>query len=103
LSYRKHLENVMPLHKENRVILGGAMFSHPPQDGESPPPMVGSALLAYAETKEEVMEIVKNDIYATSGVWDLNKIQIWPFKSAIRSDLSTTSDLHPTQQSVKKG
>lgn len=86
-----------PLHKENRIIMGGAMFSHPPKEGEEPLPMVGSALLAYAETKEEVLEIVKNDIYSTSGVWDLSKVQIWPFKSAIRSDLSSTSDLHSTQ------
>jgi uncharacterized protein YciI len=89
----------MPLHKENRVIMGGAMLSHPLLEGENPPPMVGSALIVFAESKEEAMEIVKNDIYTTSGVWNLDKIQIWPFKSAIRSDLSSTSDLHPTQQS----
>jgi uncharacterized protein YciI len=97
--HRKHLEGIKPLHNENRIIFGGAMFSHPPKEGEDPLPMVGSALLAYAETKEEVLEIIKRDIYNTSGVWDLSKIQIWPFKSALRSDITTTSDLHPVQTS----
>lgn len=84
----KHLEAIAPLHKSNFWLLGGAFFHHPPAEGESPPPFAGSAMLAYAETKEEVMEKVKSDIYATSGVWDLSKVQIWPFKSAIRSDIS---------------
>lgn len=102
LGSRKHLEGVKPLHSENKIIMGGAMFSHPPKDGEEPLPMVGSALLAYAESKEEVMKILENDIYNKNGVWDLSKVQIWPFKSAVRSDISTTSDLHPVQ-SVRQG
>lgn len=82
--------------------MGGAMFSHKPAEGETPPPMVGSAMLMYAETREEVVDILKSDIYARSGVWDMDKMQIWPFKSAVRSDLSSTSDLHPMQPSEKK-
>ncbi|KIW05316.1 hypothetical protein, variant 2 [Verruconis gallopava] len=87
----KHLEGVMPLHAENKIVMGGAFFSHPPAEGETPPPMIGSALVVYAETKEEVMQILEKDIYNTSGVWDLSKIQIWPFKSAVRSDISATA------------
>jgi hypothetical protein len=74
------------------------MFSHVPEEGESPPPMVGSALMVYSDSKEEVLELIKSDVYATSGVWDLSKIQIWPFKSAVRSDLSTTSDAQQSRQ-----
>jgi hypothetical protein len=47
-------------------------------------------MLAYAETKEEVLEKIRTDIYAESGVWDLSKVQIWPFRSAIRSDISAS-------------
>jgi hypothetical protein len=64
-------------------------MSKPPVEGETPP-IIGSAMLAYAETKEEVIESLKNDIYSKEGVWDWDKVQIWPFRSAIRSDLSTT-------------
>ena len=44
-------------------------------------------MIAYAEAKEEVIDAIKKDIYAESEVWDLSKIQIWPFRSAIRKGL----------------
>jgi hypothetical protein len=50
--------------------------------------MIGSALVIVASSKEEVIERLKSDIYGSSGVWDIDKAQIWPFRSAIRSSLS---------------
>lgn len=64
-------------------------------------------MMALAETKEEVLEKLKKDTYWESGVWDESKvcvlfssplwkgrnadchfqIQIYPFKSAVRSAL----------------
>jgi uncharacterized protein len=40
-------------------------------------------MLAHAETKEEVLEKLKKDIYSESEVWDWSKVQIYPFRSAI--------------------
>ena len=40
--------------------------------------MNGSAMLAVAETVVEVIEHLKHDIYCKSGVWDLEKVQIYP-------------------------
>lgn len=34
----------------------------------------GSALVAVASSKEEVLEELKKDIYAKSNVWDLSKV-----------------------------
>lgn len=34
--------------------------------------------MVVAESREEVLEILKGDIYTRTGVWDLDKIQIWP-------------------------
>ncbi|KAI7379814.1 hypothetical protein KC336_g19110, partial [Hortaea werneckii] len=56
------------------------------KEGE-PPKINGSVMLAVADTKEEVMKNVKEDVYFKSGVWDESKIQIFPFKSAIREQL----------------
>jgi len=64
-------------------------MSEVPVEGETPP-IAGSAMLAYAETKEEVIESLKNDIYTKGGVWNWEKVQIWPFRSAIRSDITAT-------------
>lgn len=49
--------------------------------------MIGSVMIAHAATKEEVIERLKKDIYTTSGVWDWDKVQIYPFKSAVRTAL----------------
>ena len=43
--------------------MGGAFFSSPPKEGETPD-FKGSAMLVYAETKEEVMKLIENDIYS---------------------------------------
>lgn len=40
-------------------------------------------MLALAESKEEVLEALKKDIYSKSGVWDWNKVQIHPVCTAI--------------------
>jgi hypothetical protein len=69
--------------------MGGAYFSSVPVEGETPP-IIGSCMVAYAETKEEVLESIKSDIYTKSGVWDTSKIQIWPFRSALRSGIEAT-------------
>jgi len=75
----------MPLHESGFWQVGGAILSEPPKDGQLH--ITGSAMIALAETKEEVIEAIKRDIYYTSGVWDLSKVQIWPFRSAIRKGL----------------
>ncbi|KAH0358622.1 hypothetical protein KCU89_g19500, partial [Aureobasidium melanogenum] len=57
-----------------------------PKEG-SPLKINGSVMMAVASSKEEVLEKIKKDVYAGQGVWDMDKIQIFPFKSAIRSAL----------------
>ena len=37
-------------------------------------------MLASADTKEEVIELLKRDTYFTSGVWDWERVQIWPVR-----------------------
>ena len=34
----------------------------------------GSAMVAVASSKEEVLEFLKNDIYAKNEVWDFSKV-----------------------------
>jgi hypothetical protein len=77
----------MPAVKAGKLVMGGAYMSDPPKPDEVPPPMIGSVLVAVAATKEEVLERLSKDIYTTSGVWDIEKVQIWPFKSAVRTGM----------------
>ncbi|KAF2845753.1 hypothetical protein T440DRAFT_472395 [Plenodomus tracheiphilus IPT5] len=83
----RHLE-AMKGDREDMWLWGGAMLEEPIQPGSTDPPkMKGSAMLVAARTKEEVIERVKNDVYVGAGVWDIEKIQIIPFKSAVRKPL----------------
>lgn len=49
------------------------MLSEVPKEGEGLK-IIGSAMMAHAASKEEVMEMIEKDIYADSGVWNLEKV-----------------------------
>ncbi|KAJ4357924.1 uncharacterized protein N0V89_002501 [Didymosphaeria variabile] len=71
---------------EDFWLWGGAMLEEPVTEGQTPK-MKGSTMLIGAKTKEEVMERLKQDVYVKEGVWDWSKVQIIPFKSALRKAL----------------
>ncbi|KAL2812820.1 hypothetical protein BJX63DRAFT_395586 [Aspergillus granulosus] len=79
----QHLEAVKPLVEAGKVIVGGAMLNAHPAEGETPS-FKGSMLICLVDTEEEAWEIIKNDIYVKSDVWDLDAAQVIPFKSAVR-------------------
>ncbi|KAF4422199.1 hypothetical protein F53441_14303 [Fusarium austroafricanum] len=44
----------------------------------------GSAIIARAKSEAEILDVLKTDIYARSGVWDLPKAKFIPFKCVYR-------------------
>lgn len=64
--------------------LGAVLEEMPPDDEVSSMKFSGSTLMIVAESKQAVIDLIKDDIYVTSGVWDLEKAQIWPAKIAFR-------------------
>jgi len=79
----QHLEAALDREKKGLFKMGGAMLNTPPIP-DKPLDFAGSCLIAYAATKEEVLKVVNEDIYAKTGVWDLEKMAIYPFKTAFR-------------------
>ncbi|KAL5118339.1 hypothetical protein ACEQ8H_003688 [Pleosporales sp. CAS-2024a] len=74
--------------RDDMWLWGGAMLEEPIREGDAgPPKMKGSAMLIGAKTREEVLERLKKDVYVEKGVWDVDKVQIIPFKSALRKAL----------------
>jgi uncharacterized protein len=67
--------------------VAGALLSRPQEASDTVPPIVGSAMLAYAESKEAVLQRLKEDLYTKEDVWDWDKVQIWPFRSAVRTGM----------------
>lgn len=44
-------------------------------------------MVCLAASKEEVLARLRRDVYVTGGVWDLDRAQVWPFRSAIRKGI----------------
>ena len=53
--------------------MGGATLDEPVKEGEGMK-INGSAMIFCADSQEEVMEIIKSDVYTESKVWNLNKV-----------------------------
>ncbi|KAF9893438.1 hypothetical protein FE257_010750 [Aspergillus nanangensis] len=82
-----HYEGIQPLIKSGRLVAGGAMFDTHPGEGEDAL-FKGSMIVYTGENEEEVRVLIDNDIYARSGVWDLDRVQIVPeYKSAVREPM----------------
>ncbi|KAL9063605.1 MAG: hypothetical protein Q9157_008160 [Trypethelium eluteriae] len=78
----EHLAAVKQHFDAGLFRLGGAYF-HPREESEAPLQVRGSVVIACAESKEEVVEVLKRDVFTTSGVWDWGKVEIYPFRTAL--------------------
>ncbi len=67
---------------------GALLNSVPEDDDASKFDFMGSTLVCIAESKEEIMADLKKDIYATSGVWDVEKV------SRLRNSITPSSRTH---------
>ncbi|KAK0635899.1 hypothetical protein B0T17DRAFT_483534 [Bombardia bombarda] len=71
--------------------MGGAILDEVPVDDEpSSLKMSGSTIVMIAETREEILEALRNDTYTKQGVWDVEKAQMWPLKCAFRIPVPTS-------------
>ena len=73
MTPRDHLSGLKPNVESGFWLFGGASLDEPIQEGQAPK-INGSIMLALAETKEEVLEKLKQDTYWKSGVWDETKV-----------------------------
>ncbi|KAI2993548.1 FAD dependent oxidoreductase family protein [Aspergillus niger] len=83
---RGHYEGIQPLIAQGKLVDGGAIFKEHPEEGKEAH-FKGSVIVYRGENAEEVRDIISKDIYATSGVWDLEKVQIFPYVPAVRLPL----------------
>ncbi|EXV02488.1 YCII-related domain protein [Metarhizium robertsii] len=85
-SLRTHFKNMTPHVESGDWKMGGALLNEVPADDNAANfDFFGSTVVCKGESKEAVLEQLKKDVYATSGVWDVEKIQIYPFICAFRN------------------
>ncbi|RYP30654.1 hypothetical protein DL767_006154 [Monosporascus sp. MG133] len=82
----QHFEGLKNYIESGKFKTGGAVLNSKPESDDDPTKFdfYGSTVVVVAESREEVVGILKGDIYAKSGVWDVEKAQIWPVKIAFR-------------------
>ncbi|KAB8199453.1 hypothetical protein BDV34DRAFT_231189 [Aspergillus parasiticus] len=81
-----HYEGIQSLIAGGKLVDGGTIFAEHPQEGKDAQ-FLGSVVVYTGENAEEVQELINNDIYAKSGVWDLGRVQIYPYVPAVRQPL----------------
>ncbi|KAI1439275.1 hypothetical protein GGR50DRAFT_690619 [Xylaria sp. CBS 124048] len=80
----QHLIGAKELSDKGFVKTGGAIFNEKPEGNDASKfSFYGSTIICEAESKEEVIEALRQDIYSKSGVWDVENAQIWPAKIAV--------------------
>lgn len=72
----QHMDGAKADNQMSLMPTGGGIADEFPNEGEQFQ-FVGSMLLMKAENKDKVVERLKKDIYATSGVWDVDNAQIY--------------------------
>ena len=78
----KHIEAAMPLIKSGDLsYFGVTMRSGNVVDQDYSPRTNGSAIVLKAENEQAVKDYLLRDSYTIAGVWDVEKAQIWAFKS----------------------
>ncbi|PYH88626.1 hypothetical protein BO71DRAFT_391211 [Aspergillus ellipticus CBS 707.79] len=81
-----HVAGLKPLVEAGKMVVGGAMVDSHPEEGKQLS-FKGSMIVVTGETVEEVNQLIQNDVYAKSGVWDLEKAQVIPYISAVREPI----------------
>ncbi|PWI66173.1 hypothetical protein PCL_05391 [Purpureocillium lilacinum] len=70
----QHFKNMTPHVESGAWKMGGALLNSVPGDDDATKfDFMGSTLVCIAESKEAVLEQLRQDIYNTSGVWDTEK------------------------------
>lgn len=79
----QHLANLPAVYAAGKVTSCGPTLAESPVEG-SPLKLNGSHFIWTADSKEEIIEELKKDIYYKEGVWDLDSATFIPVLSAFK-------------------
>ncbi|KAK1515575.1 uncharacterized protein CCOS01_12773 [Colletotrichum costaricense] len=75
----QHFTDALPL------MDSALMGSVPKSDDSADMAFVSSHVVVVSDSIEQVREDLRKDVYATSGVWDVENAQIYAFRAAWRN------------------
>ena len=79
----QHLAAIPAEVAKGNLVCAGAIFNEPTTPGGERT-FAGSHLQIVADTKEDALKVIHNDIFAKEGIWDLENIIIYQFGCAVR-------------------
>nr|A0A2U8U2L2.1 RecName: Full=Xenovulene A biosynthesis cluster protein asL2 [Sarocladium sp. 'schorii']AFD18253.1 L2 [Sarocladium strictum]AWM95788.1 L2 protein [Sarocladium sp. 'schorii'] len=87
-SFAEHMSYNKTHIEAGRMVLAGPLVEALPQDGQ-PPVITGSIMVwkATAGEREMLDKWLSDNPFATSGVWDLTKMECTPFLCGVRKGL----------------
>ncbi|CUS14713.1 unnamed protein product [Tuber aestivum] len=69
----EHLEGIKRNQEAGFANFGGVFLNEPAKEGETPS-FKGSIIVATGVSKEDVLEVLKQDVYSKNDVWDWEKV-----------------------------
>ena len=84
---KAHLEYNKPQIAAGQLVMSGPTLAAQPKSADEIPTVTGSVLLLRAGSEDEVLSMLRNNPYATEGVWDVDQAAITPFRCAVRTPL----------------
>jgi len=78
----QHLKGAKLLLNKGTMKFGGALLTPESIIDGNERKMIGSMVVMEGESEKQIKDIIENDIYYTSGVWDPAGITIRPFVQA---------------------
>ena len=85
-NLQAHLSYNKPQIEAGTLVFSGPTLSSQPKSNEIPP-MTGTVMLLRASTEEEAWKLVKENPYATTGIWDMDKAVVTPFRCVVRKGM----------------
>lgn len=59
------------------MVVGAILEEMPADDEVSSMKFAGSTVMVIAESRQAVIDMLKDDVYVKSGVWDIEKVSSW--------------------------
>lgn len=84
---RQHLSAIKASTESGLFTFGGGLLEAPPSETGGKLLINGSAMVAVADTEAEVRALLAKDVYAKTGVWDVENATVMAFKCAVRKPL----------------
>lgn len=80
----QHIADAMPKVEAGIITLAASILSKPTEDGDNKD-MIKAIATVVAKTEEEARNILVDDVYTREGIWDSDKIQVYPLRTGIRT------------------